>query len=530
LPFDASTQKTHDAAVKITSAEMTAMPRILTGLLVVLATSLAHADSEVRLKVLDGSGKPLPCRIHVTDEAGQPVFAEGVPSWRDHFVCDGTATLAVPGGKYSYVVERGKEYFPAKGSFTVDGEDAVTISISLRRGIDMAKRGWWSGELHVHRAVEEIPLHLRAEDLHVAPVITWWNGRDLWKSRPIPTDTRTKVDGNRFFDVMAGEDEREGGALMFYGLKQPLALPGGKGEFPEHPSPMKFVEQAREQTGAWIDLEKPFWWDTPVWLASGQINSIGLANNHMCRSRMYESEAWGRPRDTKRLPAPRGNGLWTQEIYYHILNSGLRIPPSAGSVSGVLPNPVGYNRVYVHTGEDLWWDAWWDGLKKGKTFVTNGPLLICKANGKSSGQSFAQDGENKTYIDLEIELFSLDSVPAVEVIWNGQVVKSIPVAGRQKADLQASFEVEGPGWFLVRAITEREETFRFASTAPWYVEAGGKSHISRKSAEFFADWVDERIERVPMKLKDLAKLREVLEYHEKARVFWRKRVADANAP
>ena len=72
------------------------MPRILTGLLVVLATSLAHADSEVRLKVLDGSGKPLPCRIHVTDEAGQPVFAEGVPSWRDHFVCDGTALGVQP--------------------------------------------------------------------------------------------------------------------------------------------------------------------------------------------------------------------------------------------------------------------------------------------------------------------------------------------------------------------------------------------------------------------------------------------------
>ena len=28
-------------------------------------------------------------------------------------------------------------------------------------------------------------------------------------------------------------------------------------------------------------------------------------------------------------------------IYYHLLNCGLRVPPSAGSASGVLPNPVG---------------------------------------------------------------------------------------------------------------------------------------------------------------------------------------------
>lgn len=505
------------------------MLRMLTVLLVGLAASIVRAELTVELKIHDEAGNPLPCRIHVTNEAGNPVPADGLPSWRDHFVCDGTARLSVPGGKYSYVVERGKEYLPASGSFTIDGSDAA-ISITLQRGIHMAEHGWWSGELHVHRAVEEIPLHLRAEDLHVAPVITWWNGRDLWKSRPIPAETRTTVGGNRFFDIMAGEDEREGGALMFYGLKKPLTLPGGKGQFPEHPSPMKFVETAREQEGVWIDLEKPFWWDTPVWLASGQINSIGLANNHMCRSQMYESEAWGRPRDSNRLPAPRGNGFWTQEIYYHVLNSGLRVPPSAGSASGVLPNPVGYNRVYVHTGDDLSWDSWWDGLKKGRSFVTNGPLLICKANGKLPGERFAFEVGQETRINLEIELFSLDTVPAVEVIWNGRVVKSIPVAGRQSAKLQTSIEVDGSGWFLVRAVTDRKETFRFASTAPWYVDAGGKAHISRASAKFFADWVDERIERVPLRLNEPEKLREVLEYHEKARVFWRKRVADATAP
>jgi hypothetical protein len=57
------------------------------------------------------------------------------------------------------------------------------------------------------------------------------------------------------------------------------------------------------------------------------------------------TEAWGKPRDSQRLPGPLGNGYWSQELYYHILNAGIRLPPSAGSASGVLPNPVGYNRV-----------------------------------------------------------------------------------------------------------------------------------------------------------------------------------------
>ena len=108
----------------------------------------------------------------------------------------------------------------------------------------------------------------------------------------------------------------------------------------------------------------------------------------MNRRGMYEDEAWGRPRDTKRLPPPRGNGFWTQEIYYHILNCGLRIPPSAGSASGVLNNPLGYNRMYVQLDGDLSYPAWWDGLRAGRVFVTNGPLLRVRADGQPPGHVF----------------------------------------------------------------------------------------------------------------------------------------------
>jgi hypothetical protein len=74
--------------------------------------------------------------------------------------------------------------------------------------------------------------------------------------------------------------------------------------------------------------ELPFWYDTPVWLASGMVDSVGIAHNHMQRGGVMPNEAWGRARDEQRLPDPEGNELWTQEIYYHILNSGLRLPPS----------------------------------------------------------------------------------------------------------------------------------------------------------------------------------------------------------
>jgi len=272
---------------------------------------------------------------------------------------------------------------------------------------------------------------------------------------------------------------------------------------------MTFLEEARKTPGAHVDIEKPFWWDVPVWAASGKIDTIGLANNHMCRSRMYEDEAWGRPRDAKRLPAPRGNGFWTQEIYYHLLNCGLRIPPSAGSASGVLPNPVGYNRVYVHVGPELTWEKWWEGLRAGRSFVTNGPLLQVTANGKPPGSVFVGTKE----LELKATVVSNDPIRRLEIIRDGKLERSVAPGDLGKITFDRS------GWFLVRCFADTEKTFRFASTASFYVEIGEtKRRVNRTSVKFFLDWVDER--RARIKEPDEAKRAEVLRYHDEARAFW----------
>ncbi|MGE3805419.1 MAG: CehA/McbA family metallohydrolase, partial [Gemmataceae bacterium] len=285
--------------------------------------------------------------------------------------------------------------------------------------------------------------------------------------------------------------------------------------------------QARKHKGVWVDIEKPFWWDVPAWLASGQADSIGLANNHMCRSQMYESEAWGRPRDTERLPAPRGNGYWSQEVYYHILNAGLRLPPSAGSASGVLPNPVGYNRVYVHTGKELDYAAWWAGLRAGRCFVTNGPLLRVEAAGRLPGHVFSAKKGASLDIDVKAQLDSLDPVPFLEIIKDGKVEKRVPYADVARTGSLGSLTFTTSGWFLVRAVTDNPRTFRFASTGPYHVEIGGQPRISKASAQFFLDWTHERSKRV--KLDDNKEREQVLRYHRQAGDFWKRQVERANA-
>jgi hypothetical protein len=503
------------------------------GLLVGRLTFAGETGSAV-LSIFGDDGAPLPCRVHLSDEAGKPVQPEGLPFFRDHFVCEGSVSLPLTPGKYEYEVERGPEFTRVRGSFEIQRDALVEVKASLRRFSHLAARGWYAGDLHIHRDLADIELLMRAEDLHVGPVITWWNGRNYWNDRPLPEQRVVRFDGNRYYEVLGGEDERQGGALLYFGLDKPLALPGDRRAFPEWPSPLKFVDEARRQDAAWIDIEKPFWWDAPVWLASGKADSIGLANNHMCRSRMLENEAWGRPRDTSRLPPPRGNGFWTQEIYYHALNCGLRIPPSAGSASGVLPNPVGYNRVYVHVGAELSYRRWWQRLKAGRCFVTNGPLLLCQADGHLPGHVF-RAAEGAIEIPIDIELQSNDPSLTLEIIKDGvaggkAIRPTERLDGPEPVRLRTTVRFDRSGWFLVRTIADNDATFRFASTAPYYVEIGeSKQRVSRASTQFFVDWVDERIKQIESTVSDAKQREEVLAPHLEARDFWRKRLAEANA-
>ena len=111
--------------------------------------------------------------------------------------------------------------------------------------------------------------------------------------------------------------------------------------------------------------------------------------SHVPRANVRERGLGQAARSSTACRRRKGNGYWSQEIYYQILNSGLRIPPTAGSASGVLPNPVGYNRVYAQVGGELTPERWWEAVKAGRTFVTNGPLLRVQADGQWPGHVFS---------------------------------------------------------------------------------------------------------------------------------------------
>src|SRR5262249_16261245 len=198
-----------------------------------------------------------------------------------------------------------------------------------------------------------------------------------------------------------------------------------------------------------------------------------------------------------------------------------RLPPSAGSASGVLPNPVGYNRVYVQVGKDLTYANWWEGLRAGRSFVTNGPLLRVTANGQLPGYVFKAD--KQISLNLAVKLVTQDPIPFVEIIKNGQMERRVPWDKVMKAGALGDVEFKESGWFLVRVIADNSKTFRFASTAPFYVDIGNRERISKKSANFFLDWMRERMGRI--KLDEPRHQQEVARYHQMAEEFWFERVS-----
>ncbi len=474
-------------------------------------------NGQIEIQVFDkDTQQPVAVRMHLKDPRGRPVKPKGFPSWNDHFVFFHKLVLDVRPGTYSFVLERGPEYRPHNGFFIIRSEAADNKRVEMQRFVDMKEEGWWSGDLHIHRPLEDVPLLMLAEDLHVGPVITWWNKKNPWSGQPLPVEPLQAFDKDRFYHQLAGEDERGGGALLYFQLDEPLPITDAERE---HPSSMKFLELAAQHGSVHIDVEKPFWWDAPMWIASGHVDSIGLAHNHMWRDGVLDNEAWGRPRQRQKYAGAWGNARWTTDIYYHVLNCGLQIPPSAGSASGVLPNPVGYNRVYVHCGDQLDYDQWWENLRRGRVVVTNGPLLRAQVNGELPGHVFQADAGQSIELNIDVRLSLRDKVDYLEIVKNGLVEHAVRLEDyRAKRGQLPSITFQESGWMLVRAVSNNPETYRFASTGPFYVEVGYQPRISRKSAQFFVDWIDQRMQLLT--LPDQQQRAEVMPYYEAAKQFW----------
>ena len=451
--------------------------------------AVVAAGAQFKLRVESAT----PARFYLSDSAGKAWTAANTVVYERgneiHFTAKQAFEVELPAGIYTLAAERGPEYRPFLATIQARDGEAKTVRVELARWIDMNRRGWYSGDLHNHRSVDQMPVLLLAEDLNLAPTLTDWIWDDAARSSPPSTgDAIRYADKTHVYSVFDKEVERlkaGPGAVDLLGLRSIIPFEG----YLLYPPNETFARQARAQDG-WVDLEKIVWRDAAALVALGLADFAGIVHNHFNRQGVeLETDSWGMiPKWRPEFLTPAGMPLWSMEVYYRFLNCGFRLPVSAGSASGVKAAPLGYNRVYVKTNGPFEYDAWFRALKDGRSFATNGPMLFLTVDGLEPGAVLRLQEKASRRTRIRAEAVSRNPMDRLEVLFKGRTVRTASGAGKLAIDF--TMDVSETGWFAARAFEKPDRTIRFAHSSPVYVESPGDAGVVADDARFFLDWID----------------------------------------
>ena len=179
------------------------------------------------------------------------------------------------------------------------------------------------------------------------------------------------------------------------------------------------------------------------------------------------------------------------DLWYKLLNCGLRLPASTGTDWFVCSN----NRVYVQVEGEFSYEAWIDGMKKGRTYVTNGPAVDMTVNGAGLGSTLLLDGGGR--LEVEVTFDSHYPVAAAEVVADGAVVhrQGFP-AGERTGTVRCELSAERDGWVAARLWGDARDSFDqavYAHTSPTYYTCGRPPEARAGDARFFLDSIDESL-------------------------------------
>lgn len=444
----------------------------------------------LKIKIKDGETSRLTtARVQLRDSRGDFHYPEGcLPYKRDsHFTTEGEFEVPLPHGNVSILVEKGKEYSAISAQLVMKKDQDQQVDCELYRWIDMVDRGWYSGDFHIHRPLDDMEHLMSAEDLNAAPDITVWNKQNDWAGEEIPEDKVVEIDETHAYGIMVQEDERGGGAVMVMNPAFPIDLEPTSQWYPPNYS---YCLVARDY-GFMVDQEKPFWWEAPVNIALGGVDTIGIINNHMQREGMMNDEAWGRQRDMELYPGYKGFVDNVLDLYYRYLNLGLKLPISAGSASGVLKNPVGYNRLYVHLGHQFTYDRWLRGARAGRAFATNGPMLFFSIDHSELGTTIEVPAGEELHGRASLEALSQAKLDRVEIIYNGEIIHEFGANSQSEMTQEFDISLKESGWVIARAFEKNRKTIRFAHTNPIYIEIGSPMKPKKDDARYYMKWCQE---------------------------------------
>ncbi len=483
----------------------------------------------LRLKVVDAAGgNPIIARISLREDGGRFHAPPGILyrslRGRGHFYCDRTAELTVPAGAYRLSAFRGPEYTVAARDFTVEAGQTREVTVELQRWIHMSADGWHSGELHIHanygygswfNTPESMRQQCVGEDLNVCNFMVANSDADVVYDRP-------------FF--RGGPDPLSTAENLLYWNQEFRSTVWG------HMTLVNLKQVVEPVFTGFEGTTNP--WDVPsnAEVADRTHWQQGVVNY----THVSQGDDWSKtPYAAKAIPIDVAlgkidtldiNNSWAGSVplWYRLLNCGFRVPATAGTdvfLNRISSNLPGGDRVYVHSGVPLSYERWIAGLKAGRSFVTNGPMLTFTVNGEEPGQVLRLGEHAKVRVKASAR--SRFPLAKAELIHNGKVIAAAQLdAGGLMASLDQELTLGRGGWLAFRAdgpgTPDTALSSLNAHTNPVYIELGGGVPRSAEEARSFLAWIDkfEVVLRVRNRFPTLKLRDQALAQLEEARAIY----------
>ena len=294
-----------------------------------------------------------------------------IPHWKDPvaYQTTGEFSITLSPDEYQISLEHGNEFIPIKEKITITGRDKeITKTFTLKRWINLPAKGWYSGDVHVHHPTTRpafkqfLMEYAKAEDVHLVNVLEMGHhlGTDF-KQEGFGDIGRT-CEGN--ICLVSGQE----GPRSTYGHIIGLNIKQMERDTTQYNYYDLIFKKLQMQEGAVVgfahfswngcDLPRGFPW----YITTEDIDFVELLQ-------------------FSKINAPD---------YYDYLNLGFRISAAAGSD---IPwgSTLGEVRTFVYTGDSFSADYWFEGLKSGRTFVSNGPALFLEADGNFPGREITRN-------------------------------------------------------------------------------------------------------------------------------------------
>ncbi|MDZ4402107.1 CehA/McbA family metallohydrolase [Prosthecobacter sp.] len=548
---------------------------------------------ELKLSILDEDGKPCFAELLIKDAAGR-VYPSQIkrvaPDFFFHpqvYRGDGEV-LKLPDGDYDITFRRGPESLAESRQVKVSGEN-VALKFQVKRWVDPSKLGWWSGDHHIHAAgcahysqptmgvhAPDMARHCMGEDLKVGANLTWGPCFDYQKQ--FFTGAEDKESRFPFllrYDVeVSGFGSHKSGHLCLLKLKEQM-YPGGDSTAHWPTLCLNTLKWGKKQ-GALVGPAHSGWGLQPVAPeelragSSKNAKDLKIATDALPNYIVPPFNGIGACEYiadvTHMVPGPNGKLVpavdflsmvdtphtWELNIWYHTLNAGFRT-----RVSGETDFPciygerVGLGRAYVKLDDKLTYDAWCEGIRSGRAYVSDGKshLMEFKANDLELGvngselklakpttikltakvaarldeqpipgiQGLAPD--KKPFWDIERARIGTKREVPVEVIVNGEsVAQQIIVADGTTRDLTFDVPVTKSCWVALRIRAS-------SHTNPIFVIVADKPIREKRSLEWCLKGVEQCWSQKEA-LIDPKEHDDAVAAYEHARKVYRERLAE----